>query len=475
MNVKPGISLLHLVVTFVLFALVSSTSFENPVCAFQVTVENHQAGSTIRYPVVLLRGTAGGDFAKLKIKNENPREGGGDVRPVLHDGKFKALVELSTGENVIKFMGEGNSSFEFKINYKPQTNPYYVRIVWMTDNTGETKFAVPDDSVPQNYEARLRTAAELMQTFTAEKMQALGYGRKTFRLERDEKGQVIVHTFACRHRAEHYHQMHDQKWWQDVRQWINNKHFDPKAKNMVLAAFTRKDEKTGKMKSHTALGGGNLGLFGSASVFAWPQSIELAGETFLDSSTFDKTKVHDDSVGRSNIWGLASTTLGATLHEMGHTFGLMHVKDPKGIMSRGFDHFHRSFTFSDPPSARNKKAIYHEFKAEARFAPISASRLQWSKWFQLDKRPDAISKRLELSYDLETESFLIKSSAGIPWVGLMTGGFDVVAYKEYTDRPTEVVLTLKEAKELVGGAKITRVTVIDADGNEGRAVFDSRE
>ncbi len=389
---------------------------------------------------------------------------------MFRDGKFKVLVELSQGKNTIQFLGKGNARYEFNLHYKPQTNPYYVRVIWMTDKTGDTKFAVPNDNVSQDYEARLRTAAELMQTFTADRMNELGLGFKTFRLERDNEGKVVVHTLKAQQAAQKYYEMNDQVWWRDVYRWLNTRHPDDKAKNMVLAAFTRKDIATGKMKAHTALGGGNLGLFGSGSVFSWPRSIESASEVFLDSTRFDTKNVHDDSVGRSNLLGLASTTMGATLHEMGHTFGLMHVRDPRGIMSRGFDHFNRAFTFSEPPSGRNKRTIYHTAAKEARFAPISGSMLQWSKWFQLDQKQSKSEKGPRIRYDASRGVYSIESNAGIPWVGFQTGPHDVTAYKEYKTKPLpqKIEITAEEIKRLLGKAPFVRLTTIDAEGGESR-------
>ncbi|MEM7457810.1 MAG: metallopeptidase, partial [Planctomycetota bacterium] len=376
----------------------------------------------------------------------------------------------SEGRNVIEFTGSGGAKIEFAINYQPQTNPNYVRVIWMTDRTENTDYAVPDESYEQDYVSRLQTAAELMQCFTAERMNDAGLGRRTFRLERDETGQVVVHTWSARFDAEQYYAMNDQEWYHHVNQWINSTYPDENAKNIVLAAFTRKDPESGRMKAHTALGGGNMGLFGSASVFSWPVSIEATTATFLDTSQFDTTKVHDDSVWRSNIWGLASTTIGATLHEMGHAFGLMHVEDERGIMRRGFDQFNRTFTFVDPPSGVNPRAVFFDSDREAHFAPISSSMLQWSRWFQLDSTPRQESDRVAIKFDLELDAYIFESESGIPWIGFLTGNFDVTAYLEFesSDIKTKVILTRDQINDLVGIDSAVAMIAIDRAGNIGR-------
>lgn len=454
----------------VLNSIIAVTVSVSPhlVQASNLAVTNHHPDSIVRYPVVLLRGTLPTDLRQLKVANENAIPETPDVVPAVSKGRFKALVTLTPGENPIQLQA-GDDVLKLTLTYKPQTNPYYVRLVWMTDSTGETKFATPTDDVPQDYEARLRTAAQLMQTFTAERMHDLGFGRRTFRLERDDAGQIVVHTLKAPEPAEHYYKLGDSNnWWRDVYRWMNKEHPDPYAKNIVLAAYTRKDA-SGKLKGHTALGGGNLGLFGSASVFCWPRDISTALDAFADDAKVDPAKVHEDSAGRGTYWGVASTTIGATLHEMGHTFGLPHCKDGLGIMTRGFDHFHRVFTFSDPPSGHNRSTKYFTEKEEAYFAPISASFLQWSRWFQIDQTEYADNSRPRIKVDRDRQAVVVTANAGVRWVGLWVGD-EVYSYREFKgdDAASEVEISMDEVSKLLDGKMLSTVTAISANGQDGR-------
>ena len=440
----------------------------------ELSISNFESEAVVRYPVVLLRGEGvpqqPGKAAIIEVENLSaPAER--TTRKLLgqaRDGKFKALAELIPGANTLRVSAAGKS-LVFILNYEPQTNPHYVRVIWMTDKDGDTDFAVPDDSVTQDYAARLDTAAKLMQCFTAERMHESGHGRRTFRLEFDDDGKVIVHKLAAPKSAADYYAMEGGPWWGEVNRWINRQHGDPMAKNMVLAAFTRKDPDSGKMLAHTALGGGNLGLFGSASVFSWPRSLNDAGSAFLDVRKVDPKQVHDDSAGRHTWWGCASTTMGATLHEMGHTFGLPHCTDRFGIMTRGFDYLNRFFTLHEPASGRRLKPFLFTPTDEAKFADVSSSYLRWSRWFSLDDSPSASdppNAQPKVSFDEKTKRFTVESVSPIRWLGFWQDD-RVAAHRDIPPGVEQNKLSLSLAEceaELGPDQKLTRLSVMAENG-----------
>ncbi|MFT5468070.1 MAG: hypothetical protein ACI8UO_003178 [Verrucomicrobiales bacterium] len=430
----------------------------------QPEVENHEANSTIRYPVVLLRGSV--DPAATEISSA---VGNRKIPGAVHEGRFKVLAELKPGPNTIKIAANADAgSTEFELTYEPQSNPYYVRVIWLTDREGDTTYASATDDDPQNYTAKLDTAAKLMQTFTAERMQDSGFGRVTFRLDLNEQGRVRVHTLNAPKLAKDYFAMKDGPWFQETIRWLNQNHPDPYAKNIVLAAFTRKDPATGKMLAHTALGGGNMGLFGSASVFSWPNSLEEVTTAFLNSNKFDVSRVHNDSVGRDNFWGTASTTIGATLHEMGHTFGLPHCQDPFGIMTRGHDHFHRAFVLNDAPGGQRIRPYDFPENEIAYFAPISASFLRWTRWFQTDKPEYSDDARPTAEFDAEKDQFVVRSPHGIRWVGFWQEN-NVSKFREFPDEaPQQLLIPRSEWEELMGDAKLNRISVLAGNGMDSR-------
>lgn len=455
----------------------------------QISIINHLDDSTVRYPCILLRGLSGsvdrsaGDVQQKKVSQVSMKvefipspdedEASSRVSPhspvvVQKGASFKSLVTLRPGKNRLTVSNANGDESLLTITYKPQTNPHYVRLIWLTANDGDLRYASPAGPSSDEYENRLRTAGILMQTATAEKMHDLGRERKTFRLERDSGGQVVVHTLKAPKSAEYYYGIPDREWWSETWRWLNDSYPDPYAKNVVLASFTRKDPKTGQLKAHTALGGGNLGLFGSASFFSWPVSVDEATSVFQNDSKFDSTQVHNDSAGRNRIWGLASTTMGATLHETGHTFGLPHCTDRFGIMTRGFDHFNRVFTFEDPVSDVNRTPRAFEIDQEARFAQVSASYLQLSPWFQPDGF-DSVSAAPLLQFDATAGKLTVSATGGIAWLGVHVES-DIHGFVEYPvgERDEKREYSMEDLARIAKGGTVSRVEAMSSSGKSRR-------
>jgi hypothetical protein len=226
--------------------------FGSHLSALEIT--NHKDQEAIRYQVALLKGTVAEGTRTLTIKNTQAPTGTLPIQAVVSGTQFKALVPLSPGKNtLILSSNKTGKALLFTIAYEPQKNDYFVRLIWLTDHTGEDRYATPDPKMPQDYENRLRTAGLLMQTFTAETMNDQGHGRRTFRLERDEKGKIIVHKMKGKLTAQEYYDLGDSgKYWSQVRQETFFHFKDNVSKNIVLAAFTRKSPDTGKMLGHAA-------------------------------------------------------------------------------------------------------------------------------------------------------------------------------------------------------------------------------
>jgi hypothetical protein len=445
-----------------------TAAHSNAVSAGEIQVTNHEDRSTLRYPVVLLRGELTDREAKeLTVDNESTQRPSRKIVGIARDGRFRAIAELVPGENRLRLTAGGDSAM-FVLHYQPQTNPYFVRVIYMTDNTGETAYQSQFDQDPQNYADKLDTSIKLLQTFTAERMHDIGLGRHTFNLEFDDAGRIKIHTLKAEKPAAYYYALNDQDWYRHVYGWVKEQFPDPHSKNIVIAAYTRFDPIQKKVLAHTALGGGDLGLFGGGSLFTWPGSLQDTFRVFGDETRIDATKVHEDSAGRRTVWGMAATTMGATLHEMGHAFGLPHCTDGMCIMTRGFDRLNRVFTLVEPRSRQNGQPIVFNDKDVAYFAPVSATSLRASRWFQLDEHqyePEASPPTFQL--DAATGRLRITAARGLRYVSFSTNG-DAhghrAFWKEGTKPPQTLELTADEIRQLVPGDKWL-VTAIDDEGS----------
>jgi hypothetical protein len=144
--------------------------------------------------------------------------------------------------------------------------------------------------------------------------------------------------------------------------------------------------------------------------------------------------VHDDSAGRTNHWGMAATTIGAVCHEVGHTFGLPHTTDHRGIMSRGFDHLNRMFAFTDAPSNRQHRVIGPWKNALPYWAPNSASFLRYSRYFALDEIDYSQDARPSLSATrIDGGKIRFAAEHGLRFVGISGAGDSIRDFDAFHD------------------------------------------
>ncbi|MHB8864132.1 MAG: hypothetical protein ACYC6N_17145 [Pirellulaceae bacterium] len=439
-----------------------SSSNAPPATQQAIRLTNYLDGETIRFPVPIIRGELADEtVTSVSLVNTSSQRDTREMSGLAHKGHFSVLTELVPGINTL-VLRAGDKDIPFELTYQPQTNPYFVRCVYLTDRSGATQYQSPLENDPQDYAAKLDTAMKIMQAFTAERNHDLGFGRRTFNLELDKQGKVKVHHFKQPWPAEHYYGIDDGEWWGEVVEELGRAFPMQYAKNVAIAAYTRFDPATQTTRGHTALGGGELALFGSGNLFTWPSRLQDVQPAFMDTRPLDPEKIFSDSVGRDTFWGAASTTMGATLHELCHTFGLPHTREPMDIMTRGFDQFNRAFTFVDPPNAANPQAIEFREDQIACFPAISAAALVPCRWFAMTDRtyPDdgKISARIDDAY----ENIIVRSDAAVAYIGWSEEG-DAVYHTVPARDSRRVVLPLHQVRKHVKSDDFN-LRVIDEHG-----------
>lgn len=410
---------------FSLFFSVCLLLFAGKVDALEVT--NYEDGTTISYPTALIYGTLeNAESSEIQCENLSSQKSTRILKGSAFRGRFKVLAELVPGENEL-LLKSGSEEKKLKIKYQKNENPLVVRFIYMTDSTGERAFQTPKANDPMNVQGKLDTAAKLMQTFTAERMNDMGYGRKTFNLELDADGNVIVHFVKGKKTAEEYVQIQNEKgdngWFFTILEEIKDEFPMDKARNLVIPAYSRFIPETGKTSGHTALGSPcGLALFGSGNIFTWPDSLNEVVSAFEDSTPIDRSKFQDDSVGRSCFWGVASTTMGAALHEIGHTLDLPHSLDREDLMLRGHDRFNRAFLTREAPSAQNPN--WYEFRDDqiALWGPKNAPQLNLNPYLQPNAPKDAEPGLVKFEMNHQTSVLTARAENGIGMVACFADG-----------------------------------------------------
>lgn len=430
-----------------------------------IHLTNYQSGETIRYPAPLIRGVlTDQSLTQVTVINTSSDRPSGKMVGQAHDGRFKALAELIPGENHL-LIRAGEEELAIKLTYRPSTNSFFVRVIYATDNSDDTTYQSPDPNDEQNYADKIDAAMKLMQTAVAERMHDLGFGRRTFNLEFDDNGKVLVHPHQGDWPAKSYYELDDQTWHGRIHQEIRRRWPSHRAKNLVIAAYTRYDAKNRRRLGHTALGGAGTALVGGGNLFTWPSHLDEAQSAFLNVQPIDRDRFIDDSAGRGVYWGAVSTTIGAALHELGHTFGLPHTNDPADIMTRGFDYFHRIFVLTEAPSRLSTEFASFDESSEAKFAPISAAALAASPWMQANDPDVQWDGRIDVRYDDKQQALIVDADYGVRYLGALVDG-EMRFFQAPTihdPAPNKWTVSLSDIRNTVGEATFV-IRIIDGQG-----------
>lgn len=431
--------------------------FSCRVIAQEVRVSNIENGATLRYPAALLKGeVAAVDGAVLRVVNETSKRASREYETTISGGRFKALAELRPGDNQLTLRC-GALQTRFSLRYVPMTTSNIVRLIYLTGAEGDTRYMTQSANDAQDYAAKLGTAAKLIQCFTGEAMHEAGLDRRSFRLEYDADGEVVVHTVRAPQPARYYQveQPKMLRMWSEIAGWLEKEYPTDHARNMVVTGFSTYDTVKRLQLGHTALGGGGLGLFSNLVIFSWPSSLRDVPRAFGDATKADPARIFDDSGFRSTFWGMAATTLGAVLHEMGHTFGLPHSPERFSIMSRGFDHFNRMFVFNDPPSARNPQTLFFKDSEIAAFERVSAERLAYNPFFEMDQRARPASTLAAPTARLEDDNIVVVAPAGLRVLGLNREDLSRANIVFERVAPRRVEFRRADLTQLAGGAEFS--------------------
>lgn len=362
------------------FAIFAAVFFAAPPLFGQIAVTNLSDGETLSYSLALLEGTTEPGAERIVVENLSSSSGERILTGQAVAGRFKILAPLEPGENRLVLSTE-KSRLDFSLVRRVSERERFVRLIGLIDPDA------PDLAEPE-YRAlagRMATAALLLQTAVAERMNDLGFGRRTFALE-PEPGSIYpaVHLLRAARSISDSRRLESSALFDSIYREMSVRWPDDKARNLVVLNFARHGDTAASPLFSAASGGGHLALIGFATFGDWPASIGGVYAALTDETPLERGDSSSGEPGcRLRRAAAVSTTLGAALHELGHTFGLADAPEdaPKlDWMRQGFVHFGRVFLVEEPASAISSERRKITPDDEPAFFGENAQKLAESPW-----------------------------------------------------------------------------------------------
>ncbi|KAH8690259.1 putative peptidase family-domain-containing protein [Talaromyces proteolyticus] len=409
-------------------------------------------------------------------------------------GKWKALVMLSPGENKLIFnlhhVGAVTDTIELKVTYQPllQLPPLHLAILVAKDSPllmdcPSSKYG-GISTAHSSIEAaisKLRLSAYMWQALTAEDMRQKGLGRRSFRLDEEwapNTNLQMTHQYAHAPSSTHMGsvaKVHIVKSERTVAQLRDsnvaqqNHHgsrrdalheyfeaalkahgppFDSSCRPVVAGMMldSHYDTDQSLILGHAALGchkpdGISLGIFGSHLAYSWPRFMEEIPACLTD------VRPTGDTVGNDNgecdtMRNACFVGQGAFLHEVGHAFGADHTT---GIMARGYSKdWGRNF-LANRSDGRDKNEAKWDLQDVLRFKLLPHFRLPGDD--PSTKEFKNAEVRIEVAIDSdyeddenENDGLVVSSSGGLARVSIQNGDDEENLYNILDHKSTHFIL-----------------------------------
>lgn len=226
---------------------------------------------------------------------------------------------------------------------------------------------------------------------------------------------------------------------------------------MILDAHWDKSQNL--LLGHAALGGGTdrikLAIFGSQGLHSWPMNWESIHKAFTDCTALNTNEVVNDCNECSQYWECLCVSLGAFMHEIGHSLGCPHQEN--GVMLRDYVTMDRKFLTTEENCIRTKRGkwgpvltkdepgwnrldvirfLYHPAFALPSDFEDTNLRLQFTLINQGMKLPDGLTgEPTFVAYDSDTLDIL--SDTGIYLIECHVGEWSRLHY-EYIRNSTRI-------------------------------------
>lgn len=204
-----------------------------------------------------------------------------------------------------------------KCQTSPPKAPKKLHLVYFT----------PSDREPEpGYQQRLDAIMEDIRAFYRDGMEQAGFGPKTFDLDRDKEGKLILHLVKGKKPEKNYHKPDAEKVLAECRPGLKAAGISLEAETvLIFCNLANWDEKARTFSHHSPYYG-----YGNHLCFALDSVIQN-----LDDIPKKEPMLDDDEYGKMSLGKFNTIFIGGIAHELGHALSLPHCGERWNEKSRG--------------------------------------------------------------------------------------------------------------------------------------------
>lgn len=271
-------------------------------CSHEIHLNNVEDGAAFCYTLLIIKGHITNKTNQhITVSNNRSKE---LTQSKLKENNFKIIIDLQYGENTLT-ISYCCSSIKLSLNYEAHATDLVVVPVYIICKADDGKFQAPhsENNSPENALKRIIIGCKLIQSLISEKLNELGFGRKTFQL-----GDSV--TFNSKLGAEDVYKMKQKALWYYFAHEIMTSDIGSTNKKYLAFLSCTKYEGNGMSgtknyeelltltKGYVAYGGDHLALLGTACLYTWAQEISEIQSRFEDESPVNRDCFMDDSCYR---------------------------------------------------------------------------------------------------------------------------------------------------------------------------------
>lgn len=356
---------------------------------------NYTNNEIVSSPTIIISGSCDTSQGYVQVVNND-----NSVFPPsfceINNHQFKILVNVNDGPNNLDFtINQGSlNNWGFPINgkliestkliiqfYPLNNKPIHLCVIVGKDSQGN--YDMPNYKLNRGETSnldiaiqKLKVAGRMMQAYTQDEMRQSRFSNRSFQFVEETTKYQGVFGYDVQSKLGHkeikVHVLRSPKTIAEIRNpnyaqqnfkgsdtgWlfshgldlIRNSDLYKKTANTpiqcaVIYLDAHYDVSRDLILSHAALGGGDgtvkLAIFGSHGLHSWPLNFANITPSFVDSTPLSKKEVANDAGQCDTSWECLNVTMGAFMHEIGHSLSCPHQVD--GVMLRDYLWWNRSF------------------------------------------------------------------------------------------------------------------------------------